>query len=88
MYKDFFGFSEEPFTLNPDPAFLYMAMSYWEAFSTMLEGIRERKGIILITGDPGTGKTTLIHALLKDLSDQIKTAFITTHTMLPFLSIS
>ena len=76
MYKDFFGFSEEPFNLNPDPAFLYMAMSHWEAFSTMMEGIRERKGIILLTGDVGTGKTTLIHTLLKDLSDQIKTAFI------------
>ncbi len=76
MYKDFFGFSEEPFNLNPDPVFLYMTMSHWEAFSTMMEGIRERKGIILITGDVGTGKTTLIHALLKDLSDQIKTAFI------------
>ena len=76
MYKDFLGFSEEPFSLNPDPAFLYMAMSHWEAFSTMMEGIRERKGIILITGIAGTGKTTPIHALLKDLSDQIKTAFI------------
>ncbi len=76
MYKDFFGFSEEPFNLNPDPAFLYMAMSHWEAFSAMMEGIRKRKGIILITGDVGTGKTTLIHTLLKDLSDQVKTAFI------------
>jgi len=76
MYKNFFGFSEEPFRPNPDPAFLYMAVSHREAFSTMTEGIRERKGIILITGDAGTGKTTLIHALLKDLSEQIKTAFI------------
>jgi general secretion pathway protein A len=76
MYKDFFGFSEEPFSLTPDPAFLYMAMSHWEAFSTMLDGIKERKGIIVITGEAGTGKTTLIQALLKDLSDQIRTAFI------------
>ncbi|MCX5915805.1 MAG: AAA family ATPase, partial [Deltaproteobacteria bacterium] len=76
MYKDFFGFSEDPFSLTPDPAFLYMTMSHWEALSTMMDGIKERKGIIVITGDVGTGKTTLINALLKDLSDQIKTAFI------------
>jgi general secretion pathway protein A len=76
MYKDFFGFSEDPFSLTPDPAFLYMTLSHWEALSTMMDGIKERKGIIVITGDVGTGKTTLINALLKDLSDQIKTAFI------------
>jgi general secretion pathway protein A len=76
MYKNFFGFSKGPFSLTPDPAFLYMPLTHWEAFSTMMEGIRERKGIIAITGDVGTGKTTLIYALLKDLSDQIKTAFI------------
>jgi len=76
MYKNFFGFSKGPFSLTPDPAFLYMALTHWEAFSTMMEGIRERRGIIAITGDVGTGKTTLIYALLKDLSDQIKTVFI------------
>jgi general secretion pathway protein A len=76
MYKNFFGFSKGPFSLTPDPAFLYMALTHWEAFSTMMEGIRERKGIIAITGDVGTGKTTLIYTLLKDPSDQIKTAFI------------
>jgi general secretion pathway protein A len=76
MYKDFFGFSEEPFRLTPDPAFLFMAMSHWEALSSMMSGIKERKGLITITGDVGTGKTTLIQALLKDLSDQVRTAFI------------
>ncbi len=76
MYKDFFGFSEEPFNLTPDPTFLYMTRSHWETFSAMMEGVRERKGIMVITGDVGTGKTTLVHALLKDLSDKIKTAFI------------
>jgi AAA+ ATPase superfamily predicted ATPase len=49
----------------------------------MLEGVRERKGITLITGEPGTGKTTLIHALLKDLSEKIKTAFVY-HTTIEF----
>ena len=76
MYKEFFGFSEEPFSLSPDPAFLFMAMSHWEALSSMMSGIKERKGLITITGDVGTGKTTLIYTLLKDLSDKIRTAFI------------
>lgn len=76
MYKEFYGFAVEPFTLNPDPRFLYMASSHFEAFSSMMSGIQERKGIIVITGEAGVGKTTLIHALLKDLSEKIKTAFI------------
>ena len=76
MYQEFFGFSEEPFGLTPDPAFLCMTRSHWETFSAMMEGIREKKGIIVITGDVGTGKTNLVHALLKDLSDKVKTAFV------------
>ena len=76
MYTEFYGFSEEPFTLNPDPKFLYLAHSHYEAFSSMMAGIKERKGIVLITGEGGVGKTTLIYALLKDLSEKIRTAFI------------
>lgn len=76
MYNDFFGFSEEPFRLTPDPKFFFMAMSHREALSSLTSGIKDKKDIITITGDVGTGKTTLIYALLKDLSDKIKTAFI------------
>ena len=76
MYTEFYGFSEEPFTLNPNPKFLYLAQSHYEALSSMMAGIKERKGIVLITGEGGVGKTTLIYALLKDLSRKIKTAFI------------
>ena len=76
MYTEFYGFSEEPFTLNPNPKFLDSAHSHYEALSSMMSGIKERKGIVLITGEAGIGKTTLIYALLKDLSEKIKTAFI------------
>lgn len=76
MYKQFYGLSLEPFSINPDPKFLYLARSHFEAFSTMMSGIRERKGIIVITGEPGVGKTLLIYAILKDLTDKVKTAFI------------
>jgi general secretion pathway protein A len=76
MYKEFYGFSEEPFTLNPDPKFLYLSPSHYEALSSVMSGIKERKGIVVITGEAGVGKTTLIYALLKDLSERIKTAFI------------
>lgn len=76
MYNEFFGFSEDPFRLSPDPGFLYMAVGHWETLSSMMSGIKERWGIVAVTGDVGTGKTTLIYALLKDLSEKIKTAFI------------
>ena len=76
MYRQFYGLSLEPFNLNPDPQFLYLARSHFEAFSSMMSGIKERKGIIVITGEPGVGKTLLIYAILKDLTDKVKTAFI------------
>lgn len=76
MYLEFYGFSEEPFTLSPDPKFLYPARSHFETLSSMISGIKEKKGIVVITGEVGLGKTILIHALLNDLSEKIKTAFI------------
>ena len=81
MYREFYGLFCEPFNLNPDPKFLYLARSHYEAFSSMMSGIKERKGIIVITGEPGVGKTLLIYAILKDLTDQVKTAFIFNPTL-------
>jgi general secretion pathway protein A len=83
MYREFYGFSEYPFSLNPDPRFLFLAISHFEALASMLAGVKERKGITVITGEPGTGKTTLVHALLKDLSEKIKPAF-AFHTTIQF----
>src|SRR5512139_3364033 len=76
MYNNFYGFSEEPFNLNPDPRFLYLALSHMEALSSMMQGIKERENTIVVTGEVGVGKTILIYALLKDLGEKIRTAFV------------
>lgn len=76
MYKETYGFSEDPFNLKPDPKFLYLSHSHWEALSSMISGIDERKGIMVITGEAGVGKTILIYALLRDMGEKIKNAFI------------
>lgn len=76
MYKEFYGFSEDPFNLTPDPSFLFSPPGYDDVRSSIQSGIKERKGIMVITGEVGTGKTTLINTLLKELSEEIKTAFI------------
>ena len=76
MYKEFYGFSEEPFDLQPNPRFLYLARSHCEALSAMISGIKGRKGLIAVTGEAGIGKTLLLYGLLKDLSEKIRTAFV------------
>src|SRR5580704_17910612 len=64
MYKNFFGLSESPFNANPDPRFLYLTPQTQEALDELTYGIQNRKGFILLTGEVGTGKTTLINYLL------------------------
>ena len=76
MYEKFYGFSEAPFGISPDPRFLYLAPSHFEAYSAMLSCIKEKKGITIITGPPGIGKTTLANALIKDLDEKIKSSFV------------
>lgn len=65
MYETFFGFHERPFDLAPDPRFLVLTDSHAEALSTLEYGVSSRKGITLLTGDAGLGKTTLIRAALE-----------------------
>lgn len=76
MYCYFFGFSEKPFEVTPDPKFLYLSTSHQEILSSLLYGIQERRGIITVIGEVGTGKTTLLNAVLDRLPPTIKTAFI------------
>ena len=76
MYNSFFSLKENPFNLTPDPRFLYLSTYHKEALESLLRGISERKGLITIIGDIGTGKTTLCRALLSQLDDSVKTALI------------
>ncbi len=76
MYEEFFGFSKRPFNVTPDPKLLFMTDSHQEALASLLYGIRERKGFISVSGEVGTGKTTLLNYLLTILDKNIKTIFI------------
>jgi general secretion pathway protein A len=76
MYTQFYNLREKPFNLTPDPQFLYLGESHKEALALMTYAIRERKGFMVVTGEVGTGKTTLIHALLRGLDADTKTVFI------------
>lgn len=76
MYKSFFGLKERPFNVTADPNFLFFSKKHREAFDHLIYGIKERKGFLEITGEIGTGKTTLCRALLSQLDEKTKTAFI------------
>ncbi len=76
MYTDFFGFREKPFSLTPDPKYLYLSPRHTEAFAHLEFGRRERGGFIVITGEVGTGKTTLARYFLSRLDARTATAFV------------
>lgn len=76
MYESFYGLSRKPFQMVPDPAFLYLGERYKNAITYLEYGLAERIGFILLTGDIGTGKTTLIKYLLARLEDDISPAVI------------
>src|SRR5919198_1025398 len=67
MDTTYFGFRENPFTVTPDPRFFYVNRAYQEAYASVHSGIRERKGFLLLTGEAGTGKTTLLCRLMSHL---------------------
>jgi general secretion pathway protein A len=81
MYLDFFSLKERPFNVTSDPNFLFLSRVHKEAFSHLLYGINERKGFLQITGEIGTGKTTLCRALLNQLDKKTRTAFILNPTL-------
>ena len=77
MYKSFYGLKDNPFNVNPDPRFLYFTKEIEEAFSGLKYGIQNRKVFITLTGEVGTGKTTLVNRLLDWLHEErVRTAFL------------
>jgi general secretion pathway protein A len=76
LYENFYGLKERPFNVTADPNFLFFSKKHREAFDHLIYGIKERRGFLEITGEIGTGKTTLCRALIGQLDEKTKTAFI------------
>lgn len=75
MYNEYFGFREKPFNVTPDPRYFYTNPIYQEAYASLLYGIRERKGFIVLTGEVGTGKTTLLRRLMNHPEENVRLVF-------------
>jgi len=76
MYCKFYGLKERPFNVTSDPAFFYSSKKHKEAISHLLYGVSQRKGIMVLTGEIGTGKTTICRFFLNQVDKNVKTAFI------------
>lgn len=92
MYEQFYGLNQNPFNVTPNPEFIFLGRHHREALAQLLYGVREKKGFIVITGEVGTGKTTLIHYLLDKMegNNHTKTAFLfnpklTTHDFIQYI---
>jgi general secretion pathway protein A len=70
MYKAFFGFTKNPFNMSPDPSFLFRSAQHEEALANLIYGVQSRKGFIVLTGEVGTGKTTMLECLRDFLNAQ------------------
>jgi len=76
MYTEFYGLKEKPFNLTPSPRFVYMSEGHKEAMALLTYGVTERKGFILLTGEVGTGKTTMIHNLINNLDAGVEYVYL------------
>jgi len=76
MYCKYYGLKERPFNVTSDPAFFFSSKKHKEAISHLLYGVSQRKGIIVLTGEIGTGKTTICRFFLNQIGENVKTAFI------------
>jgi general secretion pathway protein A len=83
MYEDYYGFVQSPFSLTPDPRFFYASEPHDKAIRRLIQAIRRKEGFIVLTGDIGTGKTTLSRTMLEQLGDSALTA----HILNPFLTV-
>jgi general secretion pathway protein A len=86
LYLNFYGLTREPFGATPDPDFLYLTHGHREALAQLLYAIEERKGFMLLTAEVGTGKTTLLQALRRELDANTAVAYVS-NSMLPFQGI-
>ncbi|MHB1241206.1 MAG: ExeA family protein [Gammaproteobacteria bacterium] len=76
MYTEYFGLREQPFSLTPDPHFLYLSARHREALAHLVFGVEQGGGFVQLTGEVGTGKTTLCRSLLEQLSDRVDAALV------------
>ncbi len=76
MYESYFGLTRKPFDLSPDPTIVYNNEMYQEALAILRYGIADKKGFLLLTGNAGTGKTTLLQILINSISHDIRVCFI------------
>jgi general secretion pathway protein A len=76
MYLSFYGLDEKPFNLTPDTKFLYLSKNHQDALNHLMYGIREKEGFVVLTGDVGTGKTTIVRALLEMLGKDTSSALV------------
>ncbi len=74
--RQFYGFSRDPFEISPDPDFFFPSESHREALASVLYGINDRKGFVLVLGEAGAGKTTLLRRAMRELGSNVRTAFI------------
>ena len=83
MYESFYQFTENPFRLTPDPAYVFMSGTHGEAYTHLEYAVQENKGFVVITGEVGAGKTTLMRTLLQQHPQEVVTAVITQTSLLP-----
>jgi general secretion pathway protein A len=76
MYNEYYGLMRAPFEMSPDPSFLYLGEAHREGLATLIYAVNSGKGFVMLTGEVGTGKTTLLHALLGQLDSSTNSAFI------------
>ncbi len=76
MYLEHYGLSRAPFEMTPDPGFLFLGEVHREGLATLVYAVQSRKGFVMLTGEVGTGKTTLLHSLLSQLDQDTASAFV------------